>query len=120
MAERAFHVARLPGFGTTAIIVFAPLSGCSQIIGRMHLKGYRCSVLSVDRPSCAETSAVAKDVEEEETTHRGRTWLCGIGSRRSNTDSKMKKRVGDDANANANDCNTSNPSSSKPSNPKTS
>jgi len=49
---------------STAVVIFYPLSGCARAISNMKLDGYRCSVISVDRPLCGATSDF--EVEQEE------------------------------------------------------
>lgn len=50
---------------SAAIIMFYPLSGSSMTLSKMELDEYKCSVLAVDRPSCADTSPLSMDDERE-------------------------------------------------------
>jgi hypothetical protein len=61
----------------SAIAIFPPIAGYSRSLAGMDLTGYRCSVLSVDRPSCDGTSPLAAESPPSlrRPPHGGR-WSC--------------------------------------------
>jgi pimeloyl-ACP methyl ester carboxylesterase len=50
-----------------AVVVFQPISGCSEVLSKMKLlNGYRCSVIAVDRPMCGMTSYLTEEEDDED------------------------------------------------------